>query len=133
MFFVRDTDPSGEEEGGENGDEVEVTVTATDVNEVPAVSGWGRAELEANEADSSRGNRYVGLGDTGDADGVIILNATTINLCRGPADAAFDIKTRPDIRTRRASLRVQDSGQLTICSRAGFTPCRPLQTDGSAG
>ena len=94
VVFVRATDPSGEG-GGENSDEVEMTVTATDVNEAPAVSGPGRSELTVNEADSSRDNHYVGLGNTADADGVITMNATTTNLYRGLDVDMFDIMTWP--------------------------------------
>ena len=94
VVFVRATDPSGEG-GGENSDEVEVTVTATDVNEAPAVSGPGSTKLVVREADSSRDNHYVGLGNTADADGAITMNATTANLYRGLEEDAFDIMTWP--------------------------------------
>ena len=95
VFFVRATDPSGETANGEDSDAVEVTVTATDVNETPTVSGPGGAELEVNEADSSDDNYYVGLGNTADVGGAITMNATTTNLYRGSDEDTFDLLTWP--------------------------------------
>ena len=92
VVFVRATDSSGEL-GGENRDEVEVTITAAAVNEPPSVSGM--AELKVNEADSSDNNYYVGLGNTADSDGAITLNATTINLYHGSEEDAVDLVTWP--------------------------------------
>ena len=94
VFFVRATDPSGEGDG-ENSDDIEVTITATDVNEAPTVSGPGGAELKVHEADSSDDNHFVGLGNTVDADGAIIHNATTTNLYRGSDEDTFDLLTWP--------------------------------------
>ena len=60
VFYVRATDPSGETALDENRDEIEVTVTADNVNEAPSVTD-GRAELFVREADSSNKNEYFGL------------------------------------------------------------------------
>ena len=46
-FFVRATDPTNEG-GGENRDEIEVTVTATDVNEAPVVTGMAEITVAEN-------------------------------------------------------------------------------------
>ena len=63
--WVRATDPSGED-GGEDSDHIEVTITAYDVNEAPSVTAPGMAELSVNEVDSSKKDddvtKYVGLG-----------------------------------------------------------------------
>ena len=58
VFWVSATDPSNEP-NGENHDAIEVTVTATNVNEAPKV--LGMSELVVNEADSSNKNFYRGL------------------------------------------------------------------------
>ena len=92
VVFVRATDSSGEG-GGENSDEIEVTITATDVNEAPSVSGM--EELEVKEADSGDDNHYVGLGNTEHADGAISHNATTGNLFNWADDDDGDLMTWP--------------------------------------
>ena len=92
VVFVRATDPSGEGDG-ENSDDIEVTITATDVNEAPSVSGM--AELKVGEADSSADDYYVGLGNTADFDDAITPNATTANLYRVSEEDTFDIVTWP--------------------------------------
>ena len=58
VVVLRATDPSGEPDD-ENRDDIVVTVTATDVNEAPRVTGM--AELAVNEADSSNKDFYRGL------------------------------------------------------------------------
>ena len=55
--WVRATDPSGEMTNNEDTDDIKVTITATDVNEAPAVTG-GLAEISIYE-DS---DKFVGLG-----------------------------------------------------------------------
>ena len=64
VFWVRATDPSGEG-GGDNSDFIEVTITATDVNDAPkVVDGW--AEISINEVNSTAKDddvtKFVGLG-----------------------------------------------------------------------
>ena len=64
VFWVRATDPSGEG-GGDNRDIIKVTITATDVNDVPkVVDGW--AEISINEVNSTAKDddvtKFVGLG-----------------------------------------------------------------------
>ncbi len=65
VFWVRAWDSSGESTGDENNDHIEVTVTATDVNDAPKITG-GAAEISINEVDSSKKSsdvtRFVGLG-----------------------------------------------------------------------
>ena len=58
VVYVRATDPSGEA-GGEDSDTIKVTVTVTDVNEAPKVT--GADELWVNEANSSDKNSYLGV------------------------------------------------------------------------
>ena len=58
VVYVRATDPSGEA-GGEDSDTIKVTITATNVNEAPKVS--GAAQLWVNEADSTDKDFYLGL------------------------------------------------------------------------
>ena len=88
--YVRATDPSGEPDG-EDSDEVRVTITATDVNEAPTIS--GRAELSVSEFDSSDDDHYVGLGNTADDDGSVTLNATTANLYRAVEEDRDNVVT----------------------------------------
>ena len=76
--YVRATNSSGDS-GGEASDVIRVVITATDVNETPAITGSG--ELSVSEFDSTNDDHYVGLGNTED-DGSVILNATTTNLYR---------------------------------------------------
>ena len=92
VIFVRATDSSGEQ-GGESSDEIEVAITATDVNEAPRVSGM--VELKVIEADSSDDNYYVGLGNTADPDGTVTMHATTTNLYRVSDEDTDDIVTWP--------------------------------------
>ena len=96
VLFVRATDPSGEADGEQNSDEIEVTITAADVNEAPVVSGM--AELMVDEADSSNKNRYVGLGSTEDSDGNITENSetNTTNVYRRNEEDAVDRATWPE-------------------------------------
>ena len=105
VLFVRATDPSGEIANEENSDEIEVTITATNVNEAPVVS--GEAELMVYEADSSNKNRYVGLGSTlvdenspvtedDDSDDTIVENSTTTNVYRRTEEDAVDRATWPE-------------------------------------
>ena len=64
-IWVRATDPSGEVAGDENSDDINVIITATDVNEAPKITD-GMAELSVNEVNSSEEDtvfdKYVGLG-----------------------------------------------------------------------
>lgn len=101
VLFVRATDPSGETTGEQNSDEIEVTITATDVNEAPVVSGM--AELTVNEVDSTRkdssGNDYyVGLGSmaSSTAENVVDENATTTNVYRRTEEDEVDRATWPE-------------------------------------
>lgn len=105
VLFVRATDPSGELTGEENSDEIEVTITATNVNEAPVVSGM--AELVVYEADSSNKNRYVGLGSTLEdentpetpddpSDDTIVENSTSTNVYRRMEEDAVDRATWPE-------------------------------------
>ena len=57
VVWVRATDPSGEMTNNEDNDYIKVTITATDVNEAPTVTG-GLAEISIYE-DS---HKFVGLG-----------------------------------------------------------------------
>ena len=93
VVVVRATDPSGETTDGENSDDITVTITATDVNEAPSVS--GTTEISVNEADGSEDDHYVGLGNTADADGNITPNSTSTNLYRGLEEDTFDLLTWP--------------------------------------
>ena len=45
VVWVRATDPSGEMTNDEDNDYIKVTITATDVNEAPTVTGWTRGNL----------------------------------------------------------------------------------------
>ena len=56
--WVRATDPSGETTNDEDNDYIKVTITATDVNEAPTVTG-GLAEISIYEVNDSG---FVGLG-----------------------------------------------------------------------
>ena len=102
VLFVRATDPSGETVGEENSDEIEVTITAANVNEAPVVS--GEAELMVYEADSSDKNRYVGLGSTvndggtpdDDSDDTIDENSTTTNVYHRTEEDAVDRAEWPE-------------------------------------
>ena len=105
VLFVRATDPSGETTDEENSDEIEVTITAADVNEAPGVSGM--AELTVNEADSSKKNRYVGLGSTlvdenspttddDPSDDTIVENSTDTNVYRRSEEDVVDRATWPE-------------------------------------
>ena len=105
VLFVRATDPSGETALEENSDEIEVTITAADVNEAPVVSGM--AELAVNEADSSNKNRYVGLGSTlvdnntpatpdDDSDDSIVENSTDTHVYRRTEEDTVDRATWPE-------------------------------------
>ena len=58
VVYVRATDPSGEADG-EDSDTIKVTITVTDVNEAPKVSGESR--LWVNEANSTDKNFYLGV------------------------------------------------------------------------
>ena len=80
VVVVRAIDPSGEG-GGEDRDDITVTITATDVNEAPRVTD-GMAELTVKEADEGNKNFYIGLGNaTTSKNGVEIdLNANDENL-----------------------------------------------------
>ena len=105
VVFVRATDPSGETTNEENSDEIEVTITAADVNEAPVVSGM--AELMVNEADSSKKNRYVGLGSTlrddntpatpdDPSDDTIVENSTSTNVYTRTEEDEPDRATWPE-------------------------------------
>ena len=78
VVWVRATDPSGETNGDEDTDDIKVTITATDVNEAPTVTG-GFAEISINEVD---GSKFVGLGYTLDSAGMMIMDPDDPNLYR---------------------------------------------------
>ena len=65
VFWVRATDPSGETTNDENSDAIQVTVTATNVNDAPRISD-GAPEISINEVNSSKKDtdvtKFVGLG-----------------------------------------------------------------------
>ena len=78
VVWVRATDPSGETNGDEDTDDIKVTITATDVNEAPTVTG-GFGEISINEVD---GSKFVGLGYTLDSAGMMIMDPDDPNLYR---------------------------------------------------
>ena len=88
--FVRATDSSGDS-GGEDNDEIRVVITATDVNEAPTI--LGRTELSVSEFDSTNDDHYVGLGNTADDDGPVMLSATSTNLYRAVEEDRDNIVT----------------------------------------
>ena len=111
VVVVRATDPSGEP-NNENRDDIVVTVTATDVNETPKVTGM--AELTVNEADSSKKDLYYGLeyrvnpdgeylqtdsenyGDARNADGDLTASTTKDNLFKRIENDAVDRAIWPE-------------------------------------
>ena len=93
---VRATDPSGEADGNENRDDIIVKVVATDVNEAPKVKGPGLAELSVDEADSSKKDYFVGLGNTADADRNITRNTTNGNLYNREEQDLVDAASWPE-------------------------------------
>ena len=76
--WVRATDPSGEMTNDEDNDYIKVTITATDVNEAPTVTG-GLAEISIYEVNDSG---FVGLGYTLDSAGMMIMDSADPNLYR---------------------------------------------------
>ena len=77
VVWVRVWDSSGQG-AGENNDRIEVTITATNVNDAPKVTG-GAAEISVNEVDSSKkpsdnGQYFIGLGNTAEEDTPFTVN-----------------------------------------------------------
>ena len=104
VVYVRAIDPSGEADGDDR-DEIEITITANDVNEAPGV--MGMVELSLNEVDSSKKDsdvtKFVGLGyelfddDSDDATpGIMRLMAGNPNLYHRTEEDTVDRATWPD-------------------------------------
>ena len=106
VLWVRATDPSGETTEDEDNDYIKVTITASDINEAPRVTG-GLAEISIYEVDSSKKDsdvtKFVGLGEV--ADGATATMQTLI-------------ATNPNLYRRLDDDRV-DSGRWSISGSDG--------------